>query len=126
MKRLLTIIQDTLLRKQPVVLVTIVGSTGSTLRGAGSRMAVGAEGCLYGTIVGGISEHLAEEEAKTLIREKRSQMKAYILHPTEEADIGAVCGGDVSVYFQYLDPDDKGIGQVIQAGIGCFTARENL
>jgi xanthine dehydrogenase accessory factor len=89
-------------------------------------MVVGAEGCLYGTIGGGISEHLAEEEAKTLIREKRSQMQAYFLHPNAEADIGAVCGGDVSVYFQYLDPEDRGLTQVIQAGIGCFTARENL
>lgn len=126
MKGLLTIIQDALLQKQPVVLVTIVGSAGSTPRGAGSRMVVGAEGCLYGTIGGGISEHLAEEEAKTLIREKRSQMKTYSLHPSEKVDIGAVCGGDVSVHFQYLDPDDRGIGQVIQTGIGCFTAPENL
>ncbi|MDR1985493.1 MAG: XdhC family protein [Treponema sp.] len=126
MKRLLTIMQDALLQKQPLVLVTIVGSTGSTPRGAGSRMVIGAEGCLYGTIGGGISEHLAEEEAKTLIREKRSQMKTYILHPNEQADIGAVCGGDVSVYFQYLDPADTGIAQVIQTGIRGFTARENL
>ncbi|MDR2394736.1 MAG: XdhC family protein [Treponema sp.] len=126
MKRLLTILHDALLRKQPVVLVTIVGSTGSTPRGAGSRMLVGAEGYLYGTIGGGISEHLAEEAAKILIREKRSQMKAYILHPNEEADLGAVCGGDVSVHFQYLDPADEGIAQVIQTGIRGFTARENL
>jgi xanthine dehydrogenase accessory factor len=89
-------------------------------------MVVGAEGCLWGTIGGGISEHLAEAEAKTLIHEQRSQMKAYMLHPNEAADVGAICGGDVQVYFQYLDPEDAGIAQVIQTGIGCFAARENL
>jgi xanthine dehydrogenase accessory factor len=126
MKQLLTIMHDALVRKQPLVLVTIVGNTGSTPRGAGSRMVVGEGGCLYGTIGGGISEHLAEEEAKTLIQEKRSQMKAYILHPNKDADLGAVCGGDVNVYFQYLHPEDPGIVAVIQAGIGYFTSRENV
>lgn len=126
MKQLLTIMQDALVRKQPLVLVTIVDSTGSTPRGAGSRMVVGEAGCLYGTIGGGISEHLAEEEAKTLIQEKRSLLKAYILHPNKEADLGAVCGGDVSVYFQYLNPEDPGIVAVIQGGIEYFTGREHI
>jgi xanthine dehydrogenase accessory factor len=89
-------------------------------------MVVGEGGCLYGTIGGGISEHLAEEEAKTLIQAKRSLMKDYILHPNKEADLGAVCGGDVSVYFQYLNPDDPGIAAVIQGGIEYFTGREHI
>ncbi|MDR2397234.1 MAG: XdhC family protein [Spirochaetaceae bacterium] len=126
MKGLLTIMLDELRQKQPLVLVTIVGSTGSTPRGAGSRMVVGAHGCLYGTIGGGISEHLAEEEAKTLIQEKRSQIRTYTLHPSTEADIGAVCGGDVQVHLQYLDPEDAGITSVIETALGCFSAQENL
>ncbi|MDR2632233.1 MAG: XdhC family protein [Treponema sp.] len=126
MKQLLAILYHALLRKEPVVLVTIVDSTGSTPRGAGSRMLVGSQGCLYGTIGGGISEHLAEEEAKTLVRERRSHIKAYILHPNTEEDLGAVCGGDVMVHFQYLDPEDEGLAQVIQTGLGRLRARENL
>ncbi|GHU26031.1 hypothetical protein FACS1894172_17280 [Spirochaetia bacterium] len=122
MKELLRVLQDSLVRKEPVELVTIIESSGSVPREAGARMAVNAHGRIYGTTGGGIAEHLAEEYAKSLLSQKQSGFKEYILHPNEEADLGAKCGGIIRVYFQYLDPEDDRLLPVIETGLGCFTS----
>ncbi len=86
-------------------LVTIVADDGSAPRGSGSMMLVGKEGRLVGTIGGGPSEFIAEKLAKEFIEKKSSGSHEFRLNTNDVEDIGAVCGGNIDVYFQYIPGD---------------------
>ena len=68
MRTLFQIIQQEFQKGNDLVLASIVASSGSTPRGAGSRMLVGKKGRVAGTIGGGSVEHRAELDG---IRELR-------------------------------------------------------
>lgn len=85
-----------------MVLVTIVDGKGSTPRGAGSQMLVGAHGRIVGTIGGGAVEMQSEMMATALLSRRESQLYEFALHADAQGDIGMVCGGDVTVWFQFI------------------------
>ena len=90
-----------------LVLATIIGEAGSAPRGTGSQMLVNADGRCLGTIGGGAVEHQAEGLALELLREKRSCLHDYVLRRNSKGeDIGMVCGGDVTVWFQFVDHNE--------------------
>lgn len=88
------------------MLVTIISDQGSTPRGAGSQMLVGENGRIVGTIGGGAVERRSEELAMELLAKKESGIHEFRLHRNAKEDIGMVCGGDVTVYFQYISGTD--------------------
>ena len=106
MKKLFDAMIAALERGENAVLCTILASSGSTPRGAGARMAVFADGSAVGTVGGGAVEFSAYTQALEVLQSGRSAMQAYCLAPNEAADIGMVCGGDVTVYFQYFSAAD--------------------
>ena len=99
--------QEVLKNGEEAVLVTAIASSGSTPRGAGSRMLVKADGQVCGTIGGGAVEYRAEQTAMEAIKEKTSYVKGFTLTKNQVSDIGMICGGDVVVYFQYITPEDE-------------------
>lgn len=105
MKKLFSTIADALRQDTPVVMVSILTSSGSTPREAGAAMLVFEHRPSVGTIGGGAVEHSAELHARTLLAARHSDHKYYRLHPDKAADLGMICGGDVDVYFQYIKPD---------------------
>ena len=90
-----------------LVLVTLIAEAGSAPRGTGSQMLVNMDGRLIGTIGGGAVEYDAENLAKTLVAEKRSCVHDYVLRKNSTEDLGMVCGGDVTAYFQFIDHGDS-------------------
>ncbi|MDR0622857.1 MAG: XdhC family protein [Treponema sp.] len=124
MKDLFLRIEDRLGKGESLVLAVIVDASGSTPRGPGAVMLVGGEGRLWGTIGGAVPEYLAIEEGKKLLEKKRSALKTYMLHPGEAADIGAKCGGEMSVFLLFLDGGNARLRSVITAGIGGFARPE--
>ena len=90
-----------------LMLVTIVSEAGSAPRGTGSQMLVNQEGRIMGTIGGGAVEHESEALALKFLREKTSGRHAYVLRKNQNEDIGMACGGDVSVWFQFVDHTDS-------------------
>ncbi len=100
MKQLFTQIRDALGRGETVVLCTVLASSGSAPRGAGARMAVFCDGHTAGTIGGGAVERIAAEQAMELHSGKQPYMQAFSLAPNQINDIGMICGGSVTVYFQ--------------------------
>jgi xanthine dehydrogenase accessory factor len=124
MKDLLINIKESAARGEDLVLAVIVSASGSTPRGAGAMMLIGEKGRVWGTIGGATAEYLAIEEGKKIIREKNSALRTYLLHPNEAADIGAKCGGEISVFFLYLDSAESRIIPVMEAGIASFSAME--
>lgn len=93
--------------KLDLVLVTTIASSGSSPRGAGSRMLVLSDGTSLGTVGGGNVEYVSTQQAKEVLSLKKSYSKGYKLQKNEVADLGMICGGDVVIYFQYISWENK-------------------
>ena len=100
---------------QPVCLVSLLSSAGSTPRGAGAMMAVLADGSTAGTIGGGNVEFEAQKLAAEVLSSGCDQQQDYRFVQGSDRSLGMVCGGDVSVQFQYISPSDE-------AALGVFRA----
>lgn len=100
-------------------LVSILNSTGSTPRSAGAVMAVFADGRSIGTIGGGSAEYQAQCLAVELLEKRQDAVRELRFVPGDPASMG-VCGGGVTVHFQYLSGGDSGVTAVIRDLIGAF------
>ena len=114
MKSLFSTVQQTINRQQDCMLCTIIAGSGSTPRGAGAKMAVFADGTSIGTIGGGALEYRSQQMARESVRNKQTYTTEFKLHPNQVADLGMVCGGDVEVYFQYIDSQDPQTAPLLQ------------
>ncbi|MDR1587169.1 MAG: XdhC/CoxI family protein [Treponema sp.] len=125
MKKLFFAMRDLFTRGESFALVTVVGASGSTPRGPGARMLVGREGRLWGTIGGALPEHLAIGDARSLVgRGGGSCLKNYILRENEAADIGAKCGGEISVYSLFVDARDSRLLPFVEKALECFSEKK--
>ena len=88
------------------VLVTVIASSGSTPRGAGSRMLVGEEGRICGTIGGGNVEHRSREIAQEVLVDHNSHEHDFQLNRSDVENLGMICGGAVRVLFRYIPGGD--------------------
>lgn len=113
MQNLFGAVREHLERGEAVVLCSILASSGSTPRGAGAKMAVFADGSTMGTVGGGAVELHATQEAAEAHKSGRGFSKGFCLRPNDVADIGMICGGDVTVYFQYLTGADLPVVETI-------------
>ena len=102
MKNLLSPMLSALERGETVVLCTVLKSAGSTPRGAGAHMAVFADGHTEGTVGGGAVEFSVTKLAEQVRAEGTDRIREYRLTPGETADLGMVCGGDVTILLQIL------------------------
>lgn len=90
-------------KSHDLILVSIVSQEGSSPRGLGAQMLVGEGGRILGTVGGGSVEMHCEQRALELLKKKQSDEKAFSLTKNDRDDIGMVCGGDITVWFQYID-----------------------
>lgn len=108
MKKILTAIQNYLNDGQDVVLASVIAADGSTPRGTGAKMVVLADGTTSGTIGGGAVEHAATLQAMEVHKTKLPLAKGYDLSANDRANLGMICGGNTTVYFQYFSAADAG------------------
>ncbi|MFV0352795.1 MAG: XdhC family protein [Oscillospiraceae bacterium] len=101
--------QDTLLfaadaasKGQPVILISIISTQGSSPASPGQMMAVLADGTSCGTVGGGASEHNMIERAREAIKNHETTFSFSINH----AEDGMVCGGSM-----------EGVGTLIGSGL---------
>jgi len=106
---------------EDVVLATIIASTGSTPRGAGARMAMKSNESSIGTIGGGAVEYQIQQMAMEAFNYKRSQIKSFILSHDEKEDLGMICGGNVTIYIQYISTCDENARNLFSYGSGLFS-----
>lgn len=107
MKTILHAMLTALERGESCVLCSIFATSGSSPRGAGAKMAVFADGTTLGTVGGGAVELHSTQRALEAIRTGGSELKSYDLRPNDVCDIGMICGGRVTVYFQLFTPTQK-------------------
>lgn len=106
------------------VLVTVVASSGSTPRGSGARMLITEEGRIAGTIGGGAVEYKAEQMAADVLKNRNSFLQHFSLKKNEVQDLGMICGGDVTVFFSYLDSDNKYLTELCSSAESLFRNHE--
>jgi xanthine dehydrogenase accessory factor len=95
---------DAMARGETVALVTIVEARGSTPQRVGARMVVHADGRIVGTIGGGCYESDAFGKAREAIRTRHPQLVRYDLTDDFAADTGLICGGQMQVFIEPIDP----------------------
>lgn len=122
MKNIISAISESLKNNSPVVLVTVIASSGSTPRGSGATMLVYEDGRSIGTIGGGNVEFEAQKYAVELFKKKTSETKGYCLNKNDVANLGMICGGNVTVYFQYLSGKEKELFEYL---LNAFNKNQN-
>lgn len=84
-------------------LATIVGHAGSVPRGTGSRMLVGVDGVLAGSVGGGAVEAAVAARARELAHTPGAvEVLDHDLSDREGADLGMICGGRVRALIEAL------------------------
>lgn len=125
MEKLFRTIRDTLIRGEDFVLCTIIASSGSTPRGSGAKMAVFADGSTLGTVGGGAVEYESVKLAKRALTERTAFTHGFNLTPNQTADIGMICGGQVTVYLQFFAGGDSRAVELFTAIAELFSERRN-
>src|SRR6266498_4087054 len=100
-------VAEALDRGEPAALVTIVSTTGSTPQRVGAKMLVFGDGRLVGTIGGGCYENDAFGKAREAIVSRRPEMVHYELSDDFAQETGLVCGGQMDVYIEPIEPSPE-------------------
>ena len=108
---------DAMRSGEPVALVTLVETQGSTPREAGAKMVVRSDGSTVGSIGGGAVEARAVSDALASLGEGRSCLRDYSLRG-RDGDLG-FCGGDAKAFVEVITPKPTlliaGAGHVSQS-----------
>ena len=102
MKKIFEYIRQETAAGHDLVLASIISQEGSSPRGLGAQMLVGAEGRLCGTVGGGAVELQCIRFGQKVLEEKQSCEKFFSLTPKAKENIGMVCGGDVTVWLSLI------------------------
>ena len=99
---ILQLATDLIQHNTPCALCTVVRTSGSVPRHAGTKMLVGADGAmLAGTVGGGEMESRVIEQAKRALSDGKARLQSYQLANPQAGDPG-VCGGEVEVFIEPL------------------------
>ncbi|MHA1450508.1 MAG: XdhC family protein [Candidatus Hodarchaeales archaeon] len=96
-----------------IAVITVIKTTGSTPRKAGSKMIVNSDGTvLWGSIGGGKIEHMAVQAAAKAIMAGKPEMIEFSLQGQHESDdlkekTGMICGGNMTVFIDVPDIKDN-------------------
>jgi len=118
MKNLFAALKKMLISGEDAVLVTVTESRGSVPRGAGARMLVGRRGWVSGSVGGGAVEQRGLAIAAEVLRDKRPpnggaesvsapRTEIFRLRQSEIEDLGMVCGGEVTLSFEFFAAGDE-------------------
>lgn len=91
-------------RSEPVVLVTVLGTQGSTYSKAGDFILIDADGVVCGMLSGGCLESDLAVRARIVLESGKAQTATYELKAGDEDiwGLGVGCDGSMTVYLQPL------------------------
>lgn len=105
MRKWVSAVNETLSRKQPLVMALILSQEGSTPRTTGTRMVIGADGYV-GTIGGGRIEASVMETAREMLHKPGAVTISFDL-TSEIADaMDMVCGGKLEILIDSIAPNE--------------------
>lgn len=94
-------------QKQGMALATIISRNGSAPRMAGAQMIVRADGCIVGTIGGGLMEAQVIQLARTVIEHHECTVTRIEMTGETAATGEMICGGIQDVLVEYFNPADQ-------------------
>ena len=106
MKTIIEHIVDSLNEEKEIVTATILHKSGSAPREAGAKMVIRKDASIEGTIGGGTLEAMAMQLAPEKFRTKQCSIEDIELTDDDARAAGMVCGGEVSVFLEYIDALD--------------------
>ena len=90
----------------PMVVVSAVDKQGNGPVEVGKKMIVLKDNQAFGTVGGGALEYNAREYCKTVLKNKKSETKTYLLNEGAIVEgmetLNMACGGKVTLYFEYI------------------------
>jgi xanthine dehydrogenase accessory factor len=89
----------------PFVLATITAAQGSSPRGVGAKMLILADGTSVETVGGGVLERQVVVDALACLASGVSRSETYQLRQEGEHALGALCGGEATVFLEVHAPD---------------------
>lgn len=125
MRALFQSMQSALSRGENLVLCSVINTFGSTPRGKGAKMAVFSDGTTAGTIGGGTVEYRAITMAADILRSGVGCTRSFHLNHNDVADLGMICGGDMTVLFQFLSGASSETCSMVTEICQLFSRREN-
>ncbi len=94
-------------------LATVIDRSGSAPRSTGAKMLVRQDGGIAGTVGGGILEANVQALAARVIAERRALVEGFQFSGRDAASMDAICGGQVEVLVEWVDPSDGQTAEVI-------------
>lgn len=88
--------------EKTATLATVVFVGGSSLRPAGSKMAISSTGEISGSVTGGCVEGAVFEEAKTVTRTGTPRLVSYGVTNEQAWEVGLSCGGSVRIFIESM------------------------
>jgi xanthine dehydrogenase accessory factor len=104
-----------------VALATVVGSRRSAPRPLGSKLAVTADGRMFGSVSGGCVEADVCERAKAVLAGAAPELVSYGISDDQAWSVGLPCGGEIDVFvepFAAAPAIERGTSYVVVAGDG--------
>jgi xanthine dehydrogenase accessory factor len=88
------------------VLVTIIGKSGSTPRGVGTRFLILENGSFVGSIGGGLLEKSILEESEKVFASRLPRRFSYLSEEEDTSDPDMQCGTDTELFLEPVSPDN--------------------
>ncbi len=91
-----------------LMMVNVIKAEGSVPRSEGARLFVFPDGKSFGTVGGGSAEYAAVKEAAAKLKagDRASFCREYVMHQDDAAELGMVCGGTLTLYFQHFKGEE--------------------
>lgn len=102
-------IVEQLISGSPVVLASIVNVKGSSPRHGGTKMVVGTDGRIYGTIGGGKMEAETTKESKVTFARQRSMFMNFDMLGENALGSDPLCGGKATLLLDFISPGQENI-----------------
>lgn len=94
-------------------LATVIDRSGSAPRSTGAKMLVRQDGGIAGTVGGGILEANVQALAARVMAERRALVQGFEFSGKDAASMDAICGGQVEVLVEWVDPAEAESAAVI-------------
>ena len=102
-------------RHEPFALATVITRNGSAPRSAGAKMLIKQDGAIFGTVGGGKLEAQVQQLAGEMIKKRQASVQTFQFSGKDATAMDAICGGQMEVLVEWVDPDDPQTDRIIQA-----------
>lgn len=86
-----------------IAVATVVKATGSSLRPEGSKMLLGSDGSISGSVTGGCVESAVFEETQAVLETGKPKLLSYGVTNEQAWEVGLSCGGSVDILVESTD-----------------------